>query len=485
MNPHKFFRTLRSLSVAAALLPSLHAQPAPAPLPKLLVENALLFTMSPKQTKPFLGYMLIASDGKILTVAAGAPPATLQAQQVLDVHGHWIIPGFLSAHSHLWQAAFRGLAADSTLTGWLDAVYRDSGDKAQPEDFYWFTLAGALDHLQHGITAAYSFNYGGAAACSLATDVAHSCNGYAFQAEEDSGIRFAHGFDAGKATPEGVTPAYTATQARIPLKAFLDYAQQQSTHKGSGQYLSTMISGYAAFSNTERQAYLDKALMDEFHLANQSHYLEPPESAKEEQAKFHWFTDSGLLSHDLIWGHFIHTTPEILAASGKAHAAMSWNPLSNGRLASGVADIPTYLKDGIRVGMGVDGEASADLADPFENIRTGLYAIRDKYESATIMSPYDVLRLHNLGSADVLNVADKLGSLEPGKLADFLIIDPTRFGPVTDPYASLVFITGERDLESVYVGGTLRVHNGQMLNQNLTKVDEEVNRRVARIRAVQ
>ena len=91
------------------------------------------------------------------------------------------------------------------------------------------------------------------------------------------------------------------------------------------------------------------------------------------------------------------------------------------------------LKAGIRVGMGVDGEASADLADPFENMRTGLYAIRDKYESATIMGPYDVLRLHTMGSADVLDVADKVGSLEPGKLADFLIIDPARFGPVSDP----------------------------------------------------
>ncbi len=482
MKPRNLFRSLRSLAITAAMLPSLHAQSISASQPKLLVENALLFTMSPDQKKPFIGYLLVAPDGRIVTVAAGAPPADLHAQQVLDAHGHWIVPGFISAHSHLWQAAFRGLAADSTLTGWLDAVYRDSGDKAQPEDFYWFTLAGALDHLQHGITAAYSFNYGGHDKHPSA-DVAHTYNGYAFQAEEDSGIRFVHGFDVGSATAEGITPAYTAANARIPLKAFLDYAKDHDTQKNGGQYLSTMISGYTAFSNTERQAYLDKALMDEFHLANQSHYLEPPESAKEEQAKFHWFTDSGLLSHDLIWGHFIHTTPEILAASGKAHAAMSWNPLSNGRLASGIADIPTYLKYGIRVGMGVDGEASADLADPFENMRTGLYAIRDKYESATVMSPYDVLRLHTLGSADVLNVADKLGSLEPGKLADFLIIDPTRVGPVTDPYASLVFITSERDLESVYVGGTLRVHNGQLLDQNLTKVNEEVNHRVATIRA--
>jgi cytosine/adenosine deaminase-related metal-dependent hydrolase len=130
--------------------------------------------------------------------------------------------------------------------------------------------------------------------------------------------------------------------------------------------------------------------------------------------------------------------------------------------------------------MGVDGEAS--VADPFENMRTGLYAIRDKYEDATIMSPYDVLRLHTMGSADVLGVADRLGSLEPGKFADFLVIDPTRFRTVFDPYASLVFVAGERDLERVYVGGDLLVQNGALLKQDISKVRTEVNQRVAPLR---
>jgi cytosine/adenosine deaminase-related metal-dependent hydrolase len=192
--------------------------------------------------------------------------------------------------------------------------------------------------------------------------------------------------------------------------------------------------------------------------------------------------DSGLLSKQLIFGHFIHTNSFILAESAKAGVAMSWNPLSNGRLASGVADIPAYLKAGIRVGMGVDGEASADLADPFENMRTGLYAVRDKYENATIMSPYDVLRLHTMGSADVLGVADRLGSLEPGKFADFLVIDPSSYGVIFDPYASLVFVTGERDLERVYVGGELLVQNGVLLKQDMAKVKGEVNKRVAALR---
>jgi len=244
-----------------------------------------------------------------------------------------------------------------------------------------------------------------------------------------------------------------------------------------------MLNGYAAFSNNDEAAKLEVILMRDLHLGNQSHYLEPPDTVAAERAKFPWFVDTGMLGPELgsrlIFGYFIHTDAHILEVTAKAGASMSWNPLSNGRLASGVADIPAYLKAGIRVGMGVDGEASADLADPFENLRTGLYAIRDKYESATILSPYDVLRLHTMGSADVLGVADRLGSLEPGKLADFLVIDPGHLGHVFDPYATLVLVTSQPDLERVYVGGELLVERGNLLHQNLKQVEAEVDRRVA------
>jgi 5-methylthioadenosine/S-adenosylhomocysteine deaminase len=148
-------------------------------------------------------------------------------------------------------------------------------------------------------------------------------------------------------------------------------------------------------------------------------------------------------------------------------------------MASGVADIPKYLKMGIRVGMGVDGEASADLADPFENMRAGLFAVRDKYEDATVLSPYEMLRLHTIGSADALGVKSKLGSLEPGKFADFVVIDPTRLGAVLeDPYANLVFVTGERDVDQVFVGGEVKVDHGRLLNQDMAGIENEVHTRV-------
>jgi 5-methylthioadenosine/S-adenosylhomocysteine deaminase len=465
---------LSLLLAGASLALAQSANSAPA---KLVVKNAFILTMAKDQREPVKGYLVVGEDGRLLTVAAGAPPAGLQSKDILDANGHWVIPGFLSAHSHLWQSAFRGLGADKTLLGWIDALYKPAA-KSSPEDMYWFTLDGALDHLQHGITAAYNFNFE-ARTRGRTENTANDYDQADFRAEMDSGIRFVHSLSVGKATPLGVKPAYGAEQARIPLKAFLDWTSQQPK---SSNFLSVMISGGTAFNDTYQQTLMEKQLGDEFHLGNETHYLEPPETQYEQQSKFRWFMDSGLLSHQLIFGHFIHTNRFILAESGKAGAGMSWNPLSNGRLASGTADIPACLKAGIRVGMGVDGEASADTADPFENMRTGLYAIRDKYEDATIMSPYDVLRLHTVGSADVMGVADRLGSLEPGKFADFLLIDPTRFRTVFDPYATLVFVAGERDLERVYVGGELLIKGGTFQKQDISKVYAEVNRRVEALR---
>ncbi len=150
-----------------------------------------------------------------------------------------------------------------------------------------------------------------------------------FRAEMDSGIRFVHSLSVGKATALGVEPRYGAEQARVPLKAFLDWTSQQPK---SSNFLAVMISGRTAFNNTYQQTLMEKQLGDEFHLGNETHYLEPPETQYEQQSKFRWFMDSGLLSKQLIFGHFIHTNSFILAESGKAgvgdvvESAVEWTP---------------------------------------------------------------------------------------------------------------------------------------------------------------
>jgi 5-methylthioadenosine/S-adenosylhomocysteine deaminase len=438
------------------------ASAAPA---KLVITDALLFTLADGDRTPFRGHLVVAPDGSIAAVGPGEPEAgAWDAAETIDAGGRWVMPGFISAHSHLWQSAYRGLASDQTLMGWVDALYMERAMKAPPEAFYWFTLHGALDHLRHGITGAYNFNYGGWREGDFAREQ--------FRAEAESGIRFVHGYNVGRMGGET-----TAASAGAQLSEFLAWVETRRS--ATPGLLSVMFNGAAAFTDGPAQSHLESALMREFGLGNHLHFLESPPDKWEEQLRFRWFLDAGLLTDKVIFGHFIHVTPFILEETVKAGAGMSWNPLSNGRLASGTPDIVAYRKAGLRIGLGVDGQASADIADPFENMRAGLYAVRAREEDATALAPYDVVRMHTLGAAEVLGAADRIGSLEKGKLADFLVIDPADFGPVFDPWASLVFVGSTRQVESVRVGGELLVRDGRPVKHDWPALRAEIASRVA------
>lgn len=429
----------------------------------LLVTNATFLTMKPGETKAVVGYMLVGDDGKIAALEAGVPPAGTTATETIDGTGRIIVPGFISAHSHLFQSALRGLGADQYVRGWGLAV-RVYSVHATNEDLYWYTLHGALDHLRHGITGVFNFGYGHRAG---------AYNDEQLSALLDSGIRFVHAFAQARTLP-----------AEEQYQSFLDYHAFAKPHLNNPKFLRLGITGQGA---TLEQTKFDKRLMDEFGVLNETHFLEFPVGKEEQQKNFQNFIDAGTLGPDQFFGHFIHTTDDMLKKVAAAGSGMSWQPLSNGRLASGIADIPRYLALGVKVGMGVDGQASADLPDPFENMRVGLYFIRARNEDALIMQPIDILRLHTLGSAQVMGVADKIGSLEPGKYADFVVLDPAGGldrAPVFDPFATVVFACNSANIESVYVGGEKLIDHVTPVKSDMAKVSAEVATRVERVRGI-
>jgi cytosine/adenosine deaminase-related metal-dependent hydrolase len=163
----------------------------------------------------------------------------------------------------------------------------------------------------------------------------------------------------------------------------------------------------------------------------------------------------------MMFGHFIQTTPEIIEETVAGGAAMSWQPASNGRLASGVALVPEMLAMGMKVGIGLDDQACTDVSDPWQNMRMGIAMQRARTKDPLSMMPELVLRLHTLGGAEILGVDDRVGSLEVGKFADFVVVDPRRpdVGPLWHPVRSYVLSMTPRNLKAVYVGGEL-VHDG-------------------------
>ena len=349
---------------------------------RLLVVNARLITMAPEQRDPFAGYLVVDENGRIEQIGPGDPPTAITATYTFDASGKAVLPGFLSGHSHLMQSVERGLAADQELLGWISGRSGRAAGGYLEGDLYSFVLHGALDYLRHGITTAYNYTARGA------TVTPERYNEQLF-AQLASGQRFVFGLSLGQADTE-----------KELRSRFTDFMAVAEPRFDEPNFLKLSLSKAGLLSRGgERTLEWEVDLAREHGLDIQMHYLEPRIGRDEEQAQFALIQDTGLLDVGVMFAHFIHTTDEIVELSGEKGARMIWNPLSNGRLASGLADIPSYRAAGIEVGMGIDGQASADVSDPFENMRMGMYQLRMEQQSPDAMQPYDILYLHTLGTA--------------------------------------------------------------------------------------
>lgn len=449
----------------------------------LLVKNGLFITMAPGQDEAFVGYMMVA-DGKITAVAKGEAPPALKADRVIDAAGKFVAPGFISAHSHLAYSPLRGVGHTETLYGWGRASQRFL-KYATADDIYWFTLHGSLDFLRCGITTAFDFTTPGSlggAAVGVGEAVpppvlkAGPYDEAQFRAKADAGLRFINSV--------GMPRVGTDDEMMARFRQVLDFGRENYGH--NPLFLKVALSGGLQRAPTKATAFLEAKVMKTFGVINHSHFLESPDRVPEQQAKFYWYEEAGALTPNFIFAHFIQTNPDIIMRAARAGAGMSWQPASNSRLASGVADIPTYRAFGMKVGVGLDNQNCTDNSDPFSNMRTGLALIRTKYQDAKSLHVREMLYLHTLGSAELLQVADKIGSLEPGKFADFLIVDPRDpdTGPLHDPVATYVLACGLRNLKQVYVGGKQVAEEATMLSFDESRAMAENYARVTRIQGL-
>ncbi|ALJ22193.1 amidohydrolase family protein [Microbacterium sp. No. 7] len=432
----------------------------------LLVTHARLITVPAGTDDPGYiddGWMLV-ENGRIAAIGSGEPPAAHRAavDETLDVERAFVAPGFVSSHSHLFTSGLRGLGVADTLYGWCDAMLGTTAHMSA-EQLYWSTLHGCLDFLSNGVTTAYNFTdplqawepmvdgrrtgTAGIRDLDYHTRQADGCR--------DSGIRFVDsiGMDVTVGGDDEIFDRFGASVAH-------------TRRMDPDRALGCSIMGQVQWSPRPEAAELEVEAMRRFGVTNQAHFLESPEAIDVQQAKFALYRDAGALGLGLMFGHFIQTTPEIIAEAVAGGASMSWQPASNGRLASGVALVPEMLEMGMRVGVGLDDQACTDVSDPWQNMRMGIYMQRARTKDPLSMMPELMLRLHTLGGAEILGVDDRVGSLEVGKLADFVVVDPLSpdVGPLWHPVRSYVLAMSPRNLKRVYVGGELVDAGGVSLN---------------------
>ena len=443
---------------------------------RLLVRDAVLLTMDPDRPDPFRGWFTVDDGGRIAAVEPGDPPAEVTADEVLDARGALVGPGFVSSHSHLFTSASRGLGMDQSLYGWIQAMTRYT-DAADADDVYWLTRHGAQDFLRNGITTAYDFTSAGLPFTAGDGRYRPALPDTAFthaqlRAKADAGLRFVHSVMLGQG---GVSPADALAQ--------LDEVVDAAGDADPALHLGVALSGTVQWADDPAAADVEVAAMRRHGLLNQPHFLETPHDVEAQQERFAWYAGAGALGPDLVFGHFIQTDDEIIRAAAAAGCGMSWQPMSNGRLASGVARIPRIRELGMRVGIGLDDQSCTDVSDPFGNMRTALALVRATYRDPAALPVRDVLDMHTRGSAEVLGIDDRVGTLRVGRYADFLVVDPRDpdTGPVWDAHGTYVLACSLRNLHQVWVGGRLVADGARLRDPEAPAVVDQVHERLARL----
>jgi len=190
-----------------------------------------------------------------------------------------------------------------------------------------------------------------------------------------------------------------------------------------------------------------------------------------------YLTDLGWLGSDVWCAHCVHLSADDTADFAASDTGVAHCPTSNLRLGAGVAPVREYLDAGIRVGLGVDGSASNERSDLLHEVKQALLVARGRGGPAALTAR-EALRLGTRGGAALLG-RDDLGSLEPGKRADFAVwrTDGLELGGAEDPVAGLVLSAPHR-VDRLVVEGDDVVRGG-----TLVRADEAEIARAHRVEA--
>jgi 5-methylthioadenosine/S-adenosylhomocysteine deaminase len=181
-----------------------------------------------------------------------------------------------------------------------------------------------------------------------------------------------------------------------------------------------------------------------------------------------YLADNGILEGRTIGAHVVYASEEDLELLLQTNTGVATNPVSNMKLASGIAPVPAFLQRGITVGIGTDGVVSNNNLDMFEEMKTLALIHKQHNSNPSLISARQALRMATIDGAKLFGLDDKIGSLEIGKKADMIIvnINQPHMMPLYNIESQLVYSAKGADVETVIVNGKVLVENKQALYIN-------------------
>ncbi|UUU19629.1 amidohydrolase family protein [Streptomyces sp. DSM 40750] len=381
--------------------------------------------------------VLIEGD-RIIEVGPGL---SADGATVIDATDRIVLPGFVDTHRHLWQTAVRAGAADLDLGAYMGLVLGQYGPRFRPQDIHAATLVGALDALDAGITTLIDYSH------ALHTPEHADA---AIDALHTSGLRtvFGYGFP------------FHGDQHPADIRRI------RSERLSDDQALVTMSLAPAgpSFSPIETVT-ADWHLADDLGLPLTIHVSSGPVAARPITA----LRENGLLRGNTLYVHGNSLDDDELKLIAESGGTASVTPATEAQMRVGAPVAGRLRSAGVTVGLGVDAVSSLP-GDMFSVMRAALLA--SQIADNPPLTVGDVLKMATLDGAAALGLADRTGSLRPGKQADVILLRLNDLNMLTterDPIAAVVTAANPDNVDTVLVAGQVVKANGKLLHGDLTQ----------------
>jgi cytosine/adenosine deaminase-related metal-dependent hydrolase len=421
------------------------------------------------------------------------------ADEILDLRGHIVLPGLVNTHHHFYQTLTRAVPAaqNANLFNWLKTLY-PIWARMTPDDIFISTQTALAELALSGCTTASDHLYLFPNGSRLDDEIA---------AAKEIGVRIqaSRGSMSLGESKGGLPPDSVVDSEEKILKDSQRLIQQYHDAR-PGAMVQIVLAPCSPFSVTGALMRESAKLAREYGVHLHTHLAETQDEEAFCIQKFGhrpvaYMQEVNWVGQDVWFAHAVYVNKDEVKTFAIHGCGVAHCPTSNMRLASGIAPIKEYLAAGVKVGLGVDGSASNDGSHMLGEVRQAMLLARLK-EGITgfsltsspllksgeglgvraLMTARDALRLATRGGAAVMGRTD-IGSLEPGKCADFFAINLNRLdyaGALHDPVAATVFCQPVC-ADYTVVGGKFVVKDGNLVSLEICKLIEKHNKAAKRL----
>ena len=438
----------------------------------IVYHNGLVVTMDDQGRELDSGWLLVR-DGVVEAIGQASPPA---ANEAVDLRGALVTPGFVNTHHHLYQTLTRARAQEATLFEWLEELY-PVWARIDAEAEYAAARTGLAELALSGCSTVFDHHYvfprgqEGILEAEVQAALELGVRMVAARGSMDLGV------SAGGLPPDSLVEG---------IDAILEDTERVAALQ-DGDRVQVAVAPCSPFSVTTDLLRESAQLARRLGLRLHTHLAETSDEAEYCRTRFNClpveYLDSlGWLADDVWCAHCIHLSDTDVARFAATGTGVAHCPTSNGRLGSGIAPVRELVDAGVAVGLGADGSASNERSDLGYEVKQALLVARLR-GGPRAMTPREALRLATSGGAAVLG-RDDIGSLEPGKRADFAVwaTDGLEYGGADDLVAELV-LAGPQRVDRLVVGGEDVVRGGSLVRADEGEIAREHRREAARITA--